>query len=160
MRMITILAAAALVGAGTVAASAASVTKSIDVNASPAAVWEAIGPFCSIKDWHPAIGQCTTDGKTPPTRTLVTKDGTATFVELETGRSDKHHSYSYEIESSPLPLSHYKSRISVSSNGTGGSTIIWKSHFKPAEGKKDAASEAVAGVYQAGLDAVKAKFAK
>ncbi|MGD0635382.1 MAG: SRPBCC family protein [Beijerinckiaceae bacterium] len=160
MRMITILAAAALVGAGTAAAQAASVTKSIDVNAPPAAVWEAIGPFCSIKDWHPAIGQCTTDGKTPPARTLVTKDGKATFVETETARDDKADTYSYKIDSSPLPLTGYVSTISVAANATGGSTIKWTSTFTPASGKDDAASDAVGGIYQGGLDAIKAKFAK
>jgi hypothetical protein len=160
MRMITILAAAALIGAGTVTASAASVTKSIDVGASPAAVWAAIGPFCSIKDWHPAIGQCTTDGKTPPVRTLVTKDGKATFVETETARDDKAGSYSYKIDSSPLPLTGYVSTISVAANASGGSTINWTSTFTPASGKEEAASGAVGGIYQSGLDAIKAKFAK
>ena len=159
MRIITILATAALMGAGATAASAASVTKSIDVAAAPSAVWAAIGPFCSIKDWHPAIGQCTTDGKTPPTRTLVAKDGKATFVETETARDDKADSYSYKIDSSPLPLTGYVSTISVAAKA-GGSTVTWTSTFTPAAGKDDAASGAVGGIYQGGLDAIKAKFAK
>jgi uncharacterized protein YndB with AHSA1/START domain len=149
-----------LAGAGITAASAATVTKSIDVNAAPAAVWAAIGPFCSIKKWHPAIGKCTTNGKKPPTRTLVTKDGAATFVEQETARDNKADSYSYAIKSSPLPLSDYVSTISVAKNSAGGSTVTWTSTFTPAAGKEDAASDAVGGIYQGGLDAIKAKFAK
>lgn len=160
MRIMTVLSAAALLAAGMTAARAESVTKTADVKGTPAAVWADIGPFCSIKDWHPAIGKCTTDGKTPPTRTLVTKDGAATFNETETARDDKAMSYSYKINSSPLPLTGYVSTISVAANPAGGSIITWKSTFTPAAGKDAAASDAVGGIYQSGLDAIKAKFAK
>jgi uncharacterized protein YndB with AHSA1/START domain len=160
MRIRTTIASAALlsIGAGAAsAASAASVTKSIDVDAPPAKVWAMIGPFCSISAWHPAIGTCTTDGSAEPTRTLVTKDGKATFVEIETARDEKGMSYSYAIKSSPLPLSDYKSTIKVEPKGEGMSTITWSSTFTPAAGKEANAEEAVAGIYQSGLDSVKAK---
>ena len=65
----------AFLGAGLSAASAASLSRSVDVNGTPEAVWSMIGPFCAIKDWLPPVGSCTEDGKTPPTRILVTKDG-------------------------------------------------------------------------------------
>src|SRR5262245_51764624 len=79
--------AAALISSHASSATASSITRRIDVPATPAAVWSLIGPFCSIADWHPAVGSCVTDGKNPPTRTLVTKDGKVTFVEPEIGRS-------------------------------------------------------------------------
>ena len=160
MRMTTIITAAALLGLGTAGASAEAITKTADINGTPAQIWAAIGPFCSIADWHPAIGKCTTDGKTPPTRTLVTKDGKATFVELQTARNDAGYSYSYAIESSPLPLTDYKSTIKVEPKGTTMSTITWMSTYTPAAGKEAAAKDAVGGIYQSGLDAVKTKMAK
>jgi hypothetical protein len=93
--------------------------------------------------WHPAIGKCTTtDGKAEPTRTLVTEDGNATFVEIETARDEKDMSYSYAIKSSPLPLSDYKSTIKVEPKGEGMSTITWSSTFTPAAGKEANAEEA------------------
>jgi hypothetical protein len=134
MRIRTTIASAALLSIGAGAASAASVTKSIDVDAPPAKVW--IGPFCSISAWHPAIGKCTTDGNAEPTRTFVTVDGKATFVEIETARDEKGMSYSYAIKSSPLPLSDYKSTIKVEPKGEGMSTITWSSTFTPAAGKE------------------------
>ena len=45
MRIRTTIASAALLSFGAGAASAASVTKSIDVDAPPAKVWAMIGPF-------------------------------------------------------------------------------------------------------------------
>src|ERR1700694_1519327 len=88
---------------GTFAASAATLTRTMEVNGAPATVWSAIGAFCAIKDWLPPVGMCIEDGKTPPTRTLVTKDGKASFVEKQTARNDKEHSYSYTFVSSHLP---------------------------------------------------------
>ena len=160
MRITTIIAAVAVFGAGATGASAATVSKSADVKGTPAEIWAAIGPFCSIKDWHPAIGTCTSDGKTPPTRTLVTKDGKATFVEEQTARDDKAHSYSYAIKSSPLPLTGYVSTLKVVEKGAGLSTISWNSTFTPAAGQEAAADAAVGGIYEGGLDAVKSKMAK
>jgi hypothetical protein len=74
---------------------AATLSRSVDVSGTLSAVWSMIGPFCAIKDWLPLVGTCTGNGGVPPERTLVTKDGKATFVEAQTARSDAEHSYSY-----------------------------------------------------------------
>ena len=41
--------ALALLSAGASSASAATLSRSIDVNGTPTAVWSMIGPFCAIK---------------------------------------------------------------------------------------------------------------
>ena len=148
MRLGSLVLVGTLLGIGTLAASAASIDKSIDIKAPASKVWAMIGPFCSIKDWHPAIGQCTeADG----VRTLTTKDGKAQFVEKKTDADDKAMSYSYEIEKSPLPITNYKSTLKVVSKGDG-STVEWSSTFTPDAGKEQAADTAITGIYQAGLD--------
>lgn len=152
--------ALAFLSASVSSAVAATLTRSVDVNATPAAVWSMIGPFCAIKDWLPPIGACTEDGKTPPTRTLVTKDGKATFVELQTARSDAKHTYSYSFTSSPLPVTNYRSTIAVVAKGPGVSTVTWSATYTPSPGKEKDASDALNGVYEAGLDAIKTKFAQ
>lgn len=141
-------------------ASAANLSQSIEVNAAPSAVWSAIGSFCAIKDWLPPVGACIEDGKTPPTRILVTKDGKAAFVETQTARSDAEHTYSYVFISSPLPVTNYRSTIKVTDKGNGSSTIYWSGSYTPDQGKEKAASEALNGVYEAGLASIKAKFTK
>jgi hypothetical protein len=147
-------------GIGTSVASAASLSRTIEVNAAPAAVWSAIGAFCAIKDWLPPVGMCIEDGKTPPTRTLVTKDGKAAFVETQTARNDGEHSYSYAFVSSPLPVTNYSSTIKVTAKGEGTSVITWIGTYTPDSGKEKDASEALNGVYETGLSSIKARFAK
>jgi Polyketide cyclase / dehydrase and lipid transport len=152
--------ALAFLTVGAAPVSAASLSRSVDVNGTPASVWSMIGPFCAIKDWHPVIGTCTEDGKSPPTRTLVSKDGKATFVELQTARNDKTHQYSYTIKSSPLPIANYKSTLKVAAKSKDISTITWTGTYTPDQGKAKAANDALAGIYGTGLDAIKAKLTK
>ncbi len=149
-----------LLGTDLAAASAATISRSADVKASVSAVWSLIGPFCAIKDWLPPVGQCIEDGKAPPTRILVTKDGKAAFVETQTARSDAEHSYSYTFLSSPLPVSNYTSTIKVTAKADGSATITWSGSYTPEHGKEKAASEALGGVYEAGLAEIQARLGK
>jgi Polyketide cyclase / dehydrase and lipid transport len=146
--------------AGALPASTASLSRSVDIEATPSAIWAMIGPFCAIKDWLPPVGTCTQDGKVPPTRTLVTRDGKATFVELQTARDDIKHFYTYTFQSSPLPVAHYTSTIKVVPKAKGISTVSWGSTYTPDAGKEKAANDALSGIYKAGLDAIKARFTK
>lgn len=154
------LGAAALVVMGVSAASAATLSRSVDVKGSPSAVWSMIGPFCAIKDWLPPVGACIEDGKAPPSRTLVTKDGKAAFVERQTARNDSEYSYSYSFLSSPLPVTNYTSTIKVTAKGDGSSTVTWTGSYTPDQGKEKAANEALNGVYEVGLAEIKARLAK
>ncbi|MEO8320065.1 MAG: SRPBCC family protein [Bradyrhizobium sp.] len=157
---VTAIGAVVLMSFGVAAAPAAKISRSADVKASAAAVWSMIGPFCAIKDWLPPVGECVEDGKTPPTRVLVTKDGKAAFVEKQTARNDAERSYSYAFLSSPLPITNYTSTIKVTANSDGTSTITWSGTYIADQGKEKAASEALNGVYEAGLAEIKVKLAK
>jgi hypothetical protein len=149
--------ASLIASSGLGAANAATVIHSVEVKGSPSAVWAMIGPFCAIKDWLPPVGTCSQDAATPPTRTLVTRDGTATFVERQTARDDAKYFYSYTFLSSPLPVTHYTSTIKVTSLGHGLSSVTWRGTYTPVPGKENAAREALDGIYTAGLDSIRAQ---
>ena len=152
MHKVTLVLAGTILAGGTLGASAASIDKSIVVNAPAEKVWSMIGPFCSIKDWHPAIGKCTESGGV---RTLVTKDGKATFIEKQTASNDKTMMYSYAIETSPLPITGYNSMLKVTPEGKDKSKVEWSSTYTPDSGKDEAAKSALDGIYQGGLDNIK-----
>jgi hypothetical protein len=149
-----LLAVGACFGAAAPAASAADISRSVVVQGAPAAVWAMIGSFCAIENWLPPVGTCSEDGGTPPTRTLVTRDGTATFVERQTARSDSETFYSYVFVSSPLPVSRYASSIRVTANGQGESTVTWSGTYTPDAGKESEAAAALDGIYASGLESI------
>lgn len=154
------LGAAAILGADITPVVAATISRSADVKASASTVWSLIGPFCAIKNWLPPVGECIEDGKVPPTRVLVTKDGKAAFVETQMARSEDERSYSYAFLSSPLPVSNYKATIKVTARSDGSSTITWSGSYTAEEGKEKAANDALISVYEAGLAEIKAKLGK
>lgn len=148
-------AAAAVLLAAT-PAFALEATKTVDVAASPEKVWQTIGNFCGIGDWHPAVAKCVPGEKNgKPTRTLTLKGG-GTILEEQTARSDSTMEYSYTILESPLPVKDYHSTISVAKKGSG-SVLTWRGTFQ-ANGASDAdATKAIQGIYDSGLAAIAAK---
>ena len=151
-------AAAALVASPALAAPA-SLSRSVVVHARPAQVWAAVGPFCAIADWHPAIASCAMDGKTPPTRTLVTREGPATFVERQIARDDAAHRYGYSFVASPLPVTGYTSTFKVEPSGPNDARVTWSGAYTPDPGQAEAAQTALVGIYESGLAAIAGRFA-
>ena len=149
-------AVATLAAAAATPALALNVSRSADIAAPPAKVWTAIGEFCGIGDWHPAVEKCELskkDGK--EIRTLTLKGG-GSIVEEQVSRSDERHNYTYKILESPLPVEGYVSTISVRP-AAGGSKVIWAGEFK-AKGADDAkAKDVIVGIYEAGLKGIAEK---
>ena len=149
------IAAAAFAVALATPALALEAKKELKVDATPEAAWAAIGEFCEISSWHPAVEKCELsekDGKT--LRTLSLKGGGTILEELVEFDADDR-SYTYIILESPLPVANYKSTIEVEDDG--GTVIEWAGSFD-AKGAPDADAVAVIeGIYDAGLTSLAAK---
>jgi len=147
------------------------VTLTTEVAAAPAEVWAAIGDFQNMS-WHPAVHASTgaNGNDIDATRVLTLGEaGGPTISELLYKHSDEKMSYSYritEVAVEVLPVTNYSSHLTVKTRDGGGSLIEWRGAFyrgypnnDPPENLNDAAAiAAVTGVYQAGLDALVAKF--
>ncbi|MDR7035871.1 MULTISPECIES: SRPBCC family protein [Methylobacterium] len=151
-----LLATVAVAALSATPALALDVTKTATVAAPPATVWKTIGQFCGIGDWHPAVEKCAlseTGGK--KVRTLSLKGG-GTIVEEEQSRDDTGMAYTYTIVESPLPVSGYRSTLSVAPEGSG-SKLTWTGSFQ-AKGAPDAkAQEIIGGIYEAGFKGISEK---
>jgi hypothetical protein len=149
---------AALVGA-TPALAVDAAQSGMAASAGVDKVWAAVGDFCGIGAWHPALAGCELSEKDgAKIRTLTLKDNGGTIVEKLVDWSDSGHSYTYEIlEPGPLPVANYKSTISVSDDGKGGSVIGWVGSFDAAGASDADAKAAIEGVYKGGIDGLVAK---
>jgi hypothetical protein len=136
-------------------AMAAEVTRSIEIDAAPGRVWQTMGAFCSIADWHPVIAKCEEErigGE--PHRRLTTLDG-GVLIEKLLSHDVDGMSYSYAIIESPLPVSNYESTIRVSEQG-GKAVVTWRSTFEPKGTSEAEAVTVITGIYDAGLEKLKA----
>ena len=138
-----------------------SVERSIEIAAPPATVWARVGRFGDMA-WHPAIHSTENPGgeMVGAVRVLTLGDAHGpTVTEELVARSDEARRYAYRIlavDPSVLPVVNYASEVAVSPATGEGSVLSWRSSFDPPPGVADAtATEAMAGVYVAGLDAAK-----
>jgi carbon monoxide dehydrogenase subunit G len=126
------------------------VTVNANVPAAVQQVWETIGKFGALADWHPAISSSETEegGKK---RRLILVDGSEIVEEL-VEKDDGGRTYTYTMsQPGPLPVQNYKSTIKVEDDGKGNSKVTWSGHFDPTS-DPDEARKAIENVYQSGLD--------
>ena len=147
------------------------ITLKSEVAAEPADVWAAVGNFQDMS-WHPAVHSSTGSGGNAidATRVLtVGQEGGPTISEILYKFSDEKMSYSYritEVAVEVLPVTNYSSHLTVKPRDGGGSIIEWRGAFyrgypntdPPEHLNDEAAIAAVSAVYQAGLDALVARF--
>lgn len=114
-------------------------------------LWQRIGAFGAVGDWHPMLSRVDRQGDRPGAvvRTAHGKDG-STQVERLLEFDAKRHAYRYAIESTPMPVRDYGGELRVDGNGDGTSTVTWSARFENAEGGD--ATEMVRGFLKAGVD--------
>jgi len=129
-----------------------SVTRSVTLNASFREVWGLVGDFHGLHKWHPAVTSSTREhAGDEEFRALTLADGGRIIEHLE-GQSS--HAYHYAILRSPLPVAHYHATIEADQTA-GGTKVIWSGSFTPTA---ENAEEVIAGVYEAGLNALAERF--
>lgn len=151
-----ILLAAALIAASATAAAAleAKVEKPLQLSAAKA--WAAIGDFCGIAQWHPALEKCVPSEKDGHKfRTLFLKGGGEIYERLEAW-DDKAFSYTYTIVDGVLPVQNYSSTLTIKPAGET-SVMTWSGKFDAKGKTDDEAVKTMTGVYDAGATALAGK---
>ncbi|MFQ5993916.1 MAG: SRPBCC family protein [Acidiferrobacterales bacterium] len=121
---------------------------------SPEKLWDLIGQFNGLPDWHPAVEKSELEEGGQVRRLNLVGGGT--FVERLEKLDEDEHLYRYSIEESPLPVANYVSELRVRRAGEGEScTVEWSSEFKPKGASETDAAQAIQGIYQAGFDNLK-----
>jgi hypothetical protein len=136
----------------------AKVSLSSNLPVSPESIWQLIGGFNTVPDWHPAVEKCEIETEGNATYRRLSLVGGGTILEKLEMSDDDGHLYSYSIVESPLPVANYKATIRVVEAEGGGSTIEWSSEFEVAGAPESDAVKAIEGIYQAGFDNLKKMF--
>jgi hypothetical protein len=119
-------------------------------------VWQLVGKFNALPDWHPAIksSELEQGGKV---RRLALVGGGELIERLER-LDDNEHLYRYTFESGPLPLANCVAEIHVTENSSGGCTVEWSSDFAANGAPEADVSRAVRDMYMTGFDNLKKLF--
>jgi hypothetical protein len=129
----------------------------IEIPVSADTVWQLVGGFNSLPDWLPLIAK-SEPGEGGRLRHLTTADG-GTIVERLQTFDNVARTYSYTIEASPFPVSAYLATLQVEALTDTSAKVTWSGVFTPtADITEEAAQELFTGVYQGGLEALRANF--
>ncbi|MGH8630677.1 MAG: SRPBCC family protein [Burkholderiales bacterium] len=137
--------------------------QTVDLNAAPRDVWDAIKTFDGLAGWHPVFSEAVLlDGEngTPGAmRRLTVKDGPSfdeELLELDEAQMKLRYKIIGENE---LPIDNYDATIQVVRTGRGRSSVLWRGSFTAKPGNKDEDMiKFIEGVYRAGLDNLKQMF--
>lgn len=117
-----------------------------DVDKPADEVWALIGDFHGIHKWNEGV---------PPTESI--EDGTArkivmgpnAIIERLVEQGERSYTYTMD-DDAPIPMTNYRSTLSVKDAGDGKSTVDWKGTFDG-----DASAEQIVTmIYTGGLDAI------
>ncbi|WP_095131701.1 SRPBCC family protein [Pseudomonas sp. Irchel s3h14] len=133
----------------------ATTTAFIDIPATADQVWQLIGGFNSLPDWLPFIpkSELSEGGRV---RSLQTADGAVVVERLE-AFDNAGKTYSYSILQAPFPATDYLATISVEAQGQG-TRVTWSGRFAPVGVSDKEVEELFAGIYQGGLEALRANY--
>lgn len=127
----------------------------IDIPATADQVWQLIGGFDSLPDWLPFIpkSELSEGGRV---RSLQTADGAVVVERLETF-DNAGKTYSYSILQAPFPATDYLATIRVDAQGQGA-RVTWSGRFTPVGVSNKEVEDLFAGIYQGGLEALRANY--
>lgn len=138
------------------------VVESIEINATPDAVWALVSNFAKPEVWLPPVAGTTETGgnEVGATRELTLKKGGVIKEELKKFDAEKK-TLGYkitEVDPAVLPVATYTSNITVEAAGAG-SKVEWSGAFyrsfmnnnPPPEQSDEAAIHAVTQLYKDGL---------
>ncbi|MHC8391740.1 SRPBCC family protein [Pseudomonas sp. MDT2-39-1] len=133
----------------------ASASAFIDIPASVDEVWQLIGGFDALPDWLPFIpkSELSEGGRV---RSLQTSDGAVVVERLETF-DNAGKTYSYSILQAPFPATEYLATIKVEAKGRGA-RVTWSGRFLPVGVSDKEVEELFSGIYQGGLEALRANY--
>ena len=127
----------------------------IDIPASADQVWHLIGGFNSLPDWLPFIpkSELSEGGRV---RSLQTADGAVVIERLE-AFDNAGKTYSYSILQAPFPATDYLATIRVEAQGES-TRVTWSGRFAPVGVSEEEVTALFGGIYQGGLEALRANY--
>ncbi|MBL1142372.1 MAG: SRPBCC family protein [Proteobacteria bacterium] len=134
----------------------AKVNMSTDLDVAADKLWNLIGGFNALPDWHPAIEN--SELQEEGSMRVLSLAGGGEIVERLEKYDDNERIYSYTITDSPLPVKNYRAEIKVIDKGDDKASVEWSSEFSAEGATESEAMDVITGIFQAGLDNLKKMY--
>ncbi len=125
------------------------VTVSTKLLAPAEEIWNLVGGWNALPEWHPAVETSAIEDGGRRRRVRLA-DGSEIIEQLEKFDGEAK-TYTYSIVSGTLPLTDYRSTITVSREGEK-STVEWTTSFSPLGAPEAEISRLLEEFYRSGFD--------
>ncbi|MCP5146045.1 MAG: SRPBCC family protein [Gammaproteobacteria bacterium] len=128
------------------------------VNVEPKSLWDVVGKFNALPEWHPMIqASKLEDGGRIRRLSIV---GGGEIVERLEQIDAEDRMYRYSIISGPMPVMNYTATLRIKDDPESkGSIVEWTGEFEPKSGSGESdVMQSMQSVYQAGLDNLRRMF--
>jgi len=132
----------------------ATLEVSASLPASPEAVWEIIGDFAALADWHPLVPNCrpAADGQ----GRIISLPGFEVVETLIPGASPPL-GHTYTVGATPMPITDYQATLRLEATESG-SRIVYQGQFTPVGVSAARASGMLQGFFEAGFAALQTRL--
>lgn len=156
MKLRILMSATAISGlcASTVWSADYSVKRTLQLSSSSTEVWNVVGDFCDIDDWHPDLVACTLKVIDGSLHRSVTSDDGAVYLEKRIA-VDPGLSYTYRIIDSPLPIKNFTATFSI--EPLDGSLVSWSARFMSDDPKM---ADTISEMIEIGISEIESKLAQ
>jgi polyketide cyclase/dehydrase/lipid transport protein len=138
-------------------------SRSAVIAATPDKVWDVVGDFNGLSEWHPFVPPSTIEGggdaNTPGAVRSFAIDGEVLSREELIAHDASAHRLEYKLIQAPLPITDYHATFEVRPH-PDGSEVVWSASYAGADEVVATVEEIFAeGTYGAGLAALRERFA-
>jgi Polyketide cyclase / dehydrase and lipid transport len=135
--------------------SVATVSIQTRICAPASLLWDMVGRFNTLGQWHPLVRRSDTHGVGKGAVRRVGLISGGTLVERLEHVSNAERVYLYSLVEGPFPVEHCVSEIRVTDTGDGASVVSWSSNFIASGVPDREAAKALHAVFNAGLQNIK-----
>lgn len=128
------------------------------IGLDPETLWDEIGAFGSVADWHPMLHSVAVLGEgTGALRIAYGKEGAAQAERLQALDPDRHL-YRYTMEETSMPVCDYTGEFRIDPTGDAASTVVWSAQFELTPDGDGRTVEAVRHFLHEGTENLRRRF--
>ncbi|MDA8371138.1 MAG: SRPBCC family protein [Nocardiopsaceae bacterium] len=143
----------------------ATVRRSVDLDASAAEVWDLVGDFSAISEWHPGTSTPAMRGvdpyNAPGTERVFEAETDHELVERLVERDEPARRLIYTMPDPPFPIAGHQATLEVTEQGAKSCTVTWTAAFDATDDVAEQLETAMGdGVFAVGLDALAERYGR
>jgi mxaD protein len=134
------------------------ITESATIDLDPATLWNEIGGFGSVADWHPLLNSVEVFGEGAGALRIAHAEAGAAQAERLQTLDPERHLYRYVIEKSSMPVCDYTGEFRIDPAGDAASTVVWSAQFELTPDGDGKTVESVRHFLHAGTESLRRRF--